>query len=181
MNMKKIIAGFIGFLVLNIQAAQEPPSQQSAIDGMRTMVLNIKAEEIGLSRESYPDNVFGILMETGYEDNSFTLVVLADGTTSLYFSNGGGIIGAGEHVTVRKASTVLLAGANHFHSSTKPTSIFPYPSAGEVRFYLIGRDGITTYLSKEEKLGNNKDSLSSLFHASHQVISELRKIQEPSN
>ena len=38
-----------------------------------------------------------------------SLVSIADGTTSLYFSNGGGIIGAGQHQKVRDASARLIA------------------------------------------------------------------------
>lgn len=176
--MKKIIAAMLAIFWASAQAAQEAPANQSAIDGMRSMALNIKAEEIGLTRENFPNEVFGILMETGFESGNFTLLVLADGTTSLYFSNGGGIIGAGTHETVRKASSVLLSAANHYRAQTKSVSSYPYPSAGQVHFYLIGYSGVTGYTAKEEDLGENRDPLSQLFHVSHIVISELRKIEE---
>lgn len=176
--MKKVIAAILAIFGAGSQAAQEAPANQSVIDGMRSMALNIKAEEIGLNRENFPNEVFGILMETGFEKGSFTLLVLADGTTSLYFSNGGGIIGAGTYETVRKASSVLLSAANHFRVRTKPISSYPYPAPGEVNFYLIGYSGVTGYVGKEEDLGENGDPLSQLFHASHMVISELRQIEE---
>lgn len=177
-RMKKIIAGFLAILGLGFHATQEAQTKESVLDGMRTMALNLTAEELGLTPENHPAEIWGILMETGYEDGSFTLLVLADGTTSLYFSNGGGIIGAGTHETVQKASSTLLAGANHFRASTKPTSSFPKPSAGMVNFYLIGRGGVTKYSAKEQILGENKDPLSQLFYASHSVISELRQVEE---
>ena len=40
-----------------------------------------------------PD-VWGVLMELGLEQGVATMVAFADGTVSLYFSGGGGIIGA---------------------------------------------------------------------------------------
>ena len=176
--MKNIFAAFIAMFGFGAQAAQEAPANQSVMDGMRSMALNLKADELGLTSESYPNEVWGVLMETGFDDGSFTLLVLADGTTSLYFSNGGGIIGAGTHDTVKAASSTLLSGANHYRSQTKTTTEFPYPSTGEVKFYLIGYSGVTTYSAKEQDLGENRDALSKLFHASHLVISELREIDE---
>ncbi|MHC9511440.1 hypothetical protein [Kangiella sp. M94] len=173
--MKKIVAIILALFGLG---AQEASANQSVIDGMRTMALNLKAEEIGLTPENFPNEVFGLLMETGFENGSFTLLVLADGTTSLYFSNGGGIIGAGTHENVKKASSILLSGANHFRPQTKLASAFPYPSNGEVKFYFIGRSGVTSYSAKEVDLGENRDPLSKLFHISHMVISELRQIEE---
>ena len=142
------------------------------------MALNIKAEEVGLTKDIYPYEVYGVLMETGFENESFTLLVIADGTTSLYFSNGGGIIGAGMHDNVKKASSMLLSVANHFRPKTKPVSDFPYPSNGEVKFYFMGRNGVTSYSAKEEDLAENNDPLSKLFHVSHMVISEIRKVEE---
>jgi hypothetical protein len=177
-RMKNVFAGILAFFGLSGFAAQEAAAEQSVLDGMRTMALNLSAEELGLTSENYPNEVWGILMETGFEDGSFTLLVLADGTTSLYFSNGGGIIGAGTHEKVQKASSTLLAGANHFRKNTKPTSSFPYPLAGVVNFYLMGRNGVTKYSAKEQELGEDNDPLSQLFYTSHSVISELRQVEE---
>ena len=121
--MKKIFTVILAFFGISFQAqaAQETPEIQSVIDTLRSMALNLKAEDLGLSPKNYPNEVWGILMETGFKNDSYTLLVLADGTTSLYFSNGGGIIGAGTHETVKKASLNLLIEANHFQSKTKST------------------------------------------------------------
>jgi hypothetical protein len=43
-------------------------------------------------------------METGYVEAVATLVGVADGTASLYFSNGGGFIGAATHANVAEAN-----------------------------------------------------------------------------
>jgi hypothetical protein len=57
-------------------------------------------------------SVRGVLMETGHPEGPVTLLVLGDGTTSLYLPNGGGIIGAGEKVAVRAAGTALMITAD---------------------------------------------------------------------
>jgi len=63
---------------------------------MRDRVLALDPASIGLI-QSGPNQVWGALMETGHPEAVSTLVVLGDGTVSLYFSNGGGIIGLGQH------------------------------------------------------------------------------------
>jgi len=145
---------------------------------LRNMIFNLNPNEIGLSKKEFGHPVWGMVMETGFPDGSFTLVSLADGTTSLYFSNGGGIIGGGEHENVRGASEYFLSGAQHFYKSASKVSDFPSPSDGEVKFYFLTFDGVLTYSAPEEKQGNEKDELSNFFFAAHGVISELRKIEE---
>jgi len=176
--MKKLLTGLLAFFGIGWQQPEPPQSTDNVINEMRSMVLNLSPEEIGVTKENYPHEVFGIIMETGYDEGSFTLVALADNTTSLYFSSGGGILGAGFHEEVQKASAMLLSGANHFRAQTKPTSDFPLPEKGEVFFYLLGFDGITTYTAKEIELGENRDPLSKLFHVSHLVIAKVKESSE---
>jgi len=177
-TMKKLFAGILVVFGINAQSAPEVPANESVIDDLRSMALSMTSEKLGLSQENYPNEVWGILMETGFDDGSFTLLVLADGTTSLYFSNGGGSIGSGTHDSVKKASTNLLSGANHYRDKTRPVLEYPYPSSGEVK---LGRNGVTSYSAKERELGENRDTLSQLFHASHVVISKLRQVEEARN
>ena len=157
-------------------AADTTPSQMS--DDLRSMVLNLKPKDIGLTEENFPHPVFALVMETGFPEGSFTLSVVADGSTSLYFSSGGGIIGGGEHENVREASGYLLSGAQHFYKKAQKVTDFPRPEPGKVIFYFITFDGVRSYTAKEDDLGNEKDELSDLFFAAHNVITELRKIEE---
>ena len=157
-------------------AADTTPSQMS--DELRSMVLNLKPKDIGLSKENFPHPVFALVMETGFPEGSFTLSVVADGSTSLYFSSGGGIIGGGEHENVRETSGYLLSGAQHFYKKAQKVTDFPRPEPGKVMFYFITFDGVRSYTAKEDDLGNDEDELSDLFFAAHNVITELRKIEE---
>jgi hypothetical protein len=145
---------------------------------LREMVFNLKPNEIGLTKDNFKHPVWGIVMETGFPEGIFTLVSLADGTTSLYFSNGGGIIGSGEHENVRDASGRFFTRAQHFYKKATKVTNHPAPNNGEVKFYFFTFDETLIYSASEEKLGNDKDELSELFYAAHGVISELRKIQE---
>lgn len=179
--MKKIIASVLAALGLSGASApaKEPPqADDNVMQGLRMQALALKAEDIGLSRANFPKDVWGILLETGYENGAFSLVVLGDGTASLYFSTGGGIIGAGQHDAVRKASGNLLAGASQFASLAKPTETYPLPATGQVTFYFLSYTGVLSYSAKEIELGEGRDRMSSLFHAGHEVIARMREVEQ---
>lgn len=177
-NVKKYISLIIISLGIFFSIMTEANENKEASADLRNMVFNLNPNDIGLSKESFGQPVWGIVMETGFPEGSFTLITIADGTTSLYFSNGGGIIGGGEHEAVREASGHFLAGAQHFYEKGNKVAKYPAASDGEVKFYFLTFDGVLEYSAPEEKLGNEKDELSNLFFAAHGVISELRKIEE---
>lgn len=178
--MKKIIASFLALFGFSAVAVSEPAAaeKENVMFELRQMALNLKPEEIGLTKSNYSKEVFGLLFETAYSNGAFSVVVLADGTVSLYFSGGGGIIGAGQHESVREASANLLAGANQFYSQAKKTTEYPIPESEHSTFYFLTYNGVLSYSAKEIELGEGKDKLSELFHAAHYVISMLREAQQ---
>ena len=145
---------------------------------LRGMVFSLDPGEIGISRENFAHPVWGMVMETGFADGFFTLITLADGSTSLYFSSGGGMIGAGEFAAVRRAVGHYLAGAQYFFDRAEPVEQYPRPAPGKVVFYFLGFDGIASYTASERELGIGEDDLSNLFYAAHGVIDEIRKVNE---
>jgi hypothetical protein len=171
--MKKIIASLMAVFSVGIAAETKPPAieQGNVMLELRQMALNLKPEEIRLAQSNYLKQVFGIIFETAYSNGSFSLVVLADGTVSLYFNTGGGIIGAGQHESVRRASANLLAGANQFYANAKIAKKFPTPEIGNSTFYFLTYGGVLGYSAKEIEPGEGRDKLSDLFHAAHYVIS----------
>ena len=153
-------------------AADTTPAQMS--DELRSMVLNLNPNDIGVTQENFPHAVVALVMETGFPEGSFTLSSIADGSTSLYFSNGGGIIGGGEHENVREASGYLISAAQQFYQQAQEVTLFPKPESGWVIFYFITFDGVRSYTALEDDLGNEKDEFSDLFFAAHDAITELR-------
>lgn len=136
---------------------------------LRGQVLALRSADVGLPA----GQPFGVLMETAQERAVVTLLVIADGTTSLYFSNGGGLIGAGQHESVREAASDFLADVADAADRLEPTTACPLPARGRVRFYLLSDDGIRTAEASEEDLGYQRHELSPLFHAGHAVIAEV--------
>lgn len=113
------------------------------------------------------------LMEINLGQGMATLAVLADGTTSLYLSTGGGVLGAGEHESVRQAAHVFLQTALAHAASMQETEERPLPSAHHVRFYLVTNEALLTTEVAEQELARGGHPLSDLFAQGHKVIAAV--------
>lgn len=83
-----------------------------------------------------------MVIETGYPDAVATVIVLADGTVSLYFSTGGGLVGLGDHEQIRDAGHRLLGLGSQLTSVFDGTHDFPLPQKGRMRIYLLAYSGV---------------------------------------
>jgi hypothetical protein len=145
---------------------------------MREQALQITPGELGLAWAGDRGSVWGVVMETGSESGAASLVTFDEGTTSMYFSNGGGVIGAGEHAPVRAASFALLASANQHLDSFSTVSETPLPDVGRVRFYLRTYEGLRGAEASQDDLAYGRHPLSPVFNACHIVITALREATE---
>ena len=124
------------------------------------------------------EGIWGVVMETGYEEGAATLVALADGSASLYFSTGGGLIGGGRHPNVATAARRLVDRAVPHRPGLSAVSEFPLPAHGDVHFYVLTTEAVLRAGAPEEALAGSDHPLSDLFFAGHVVITELRKVSE---
>jgi hypothetical protein len=167
--------------LLYLLGATKAPSAERRVDDvyphLRQQVFSIKPADIGVSAQ--PGNrVWGIVMETGYPDGVATVVALSDGTVSLYFSGGGGMIGLGEHDGPRRAAKELISSSPRYLDQAARTTTFPLPKVGQTRFFFLTFDGVFTVEAKEEDLGRGRLSLSPLFYEAQDVITEARLVDE---
>ncbi len=146
-------------------------------DGLRAQVLSLKPDQLGLNG-SEKQQVLALLMETGYPEAVATLVAVADGSASLYFSNGGGIIGAGEHEEARQESLRLIALSQEHLKELAKTECYPLPRLGFTRFYAVTSNAVYSLEALEEDLGYGRHRLSRVFHQGHRLISAIRVIEE---
>jgi hypothetical protein len=118
------------------------------------------------------------LMEMAVGDATVSIVVVADGTVSLYTSTGGGTLGAGEHLSAWHAGQRFLQAAADSAPFMKPTSDFPQPAEGFVRFHVRTPEGDVTGEASEESLRARRDELAPLYLAGQDVITEIRVLAE---
>jgi hypothetical protein len=145
---------------------------------LRHQALSTQRTEVGIPAPPPEAPAWGILMETGYPQATATLLALSDGTTSLYLSSGGGVIGGHAHQSVRQANAALLETANQYYQHLRPRESFPVPATGHTLFYILTDSGVLSGGSREDDLGHGRHPLSPLFHAGHRVITQLRLMSE---
>ena len=140
--------------------------------------MRLDPEAVGLEPSHELPRVFGVMMETGYPEGWATLGALADGTTSLYTSTGGGVIGGGEHENVAAATTQLVRAVEDALDLIPPSPEQHLPASGRVVIRALTYQGPHAVDALEDDLGHGRHPLSPVFHAAHEVITRLRLIDE---
>ena len=151
----------------------DPKTGPQTYAALRQQILELTPEKLGTTNA--PQGQFlGLLMETGYEKAVVTLIVLRDETVSLYFSNGGGMLGLGGVEGPRAAGVRLLEKAEGYVSAFKPAAVPPPPALKMTQFVAITQDGTLVASALEAELAKDMNPLSPLFHAGHEVITQAR-------
>ena|SRR5215469_11128986 len=154
------------------------PDGQEVFHGLRTQILNLDPAEIRIDGALAGRRVRGALMDMGYPNGTATLVALGDGTTSLYLSSGGGIIGAGGHAGVATATRQFLAVVDDHLALLTADADSGLPATGRVIIRARTDQGWSSTEAREDDLGRGPHPLSAVFQAGHGVLTELRMIAE---
>jgi hypothetical protein len=155
------------------QQDSERPPPAEVYTGLRQQVLSLTAEQLG-DDELADAPILALLMETGYPEAVATLVAVVDGTSSLYFSNGGGLLGAGDHDAVAQASRGWLETGREFVDELAEIRDVPLPAEGMTQFVAVTPEGLRSAVAPEEELGEGRHGLSPLFYAGQDVITQIR-------
>jgi hypothetical protein len=153
-------------------------SPNGVYSALRHQALSTNRSEAEIAVPPTDAPAWGILMETGYDEATVTLLALSSGTT---ISNGSVVIGGEGHESVLKANAAFLNRANHSLQYFEPCTRFLIPVVGHAPFFVLTDSGILTATALENDLGYGRHELSALFHAGHKVISQLRIISEASD
>jgi len=160
---------------------EKPASSPEAPEGifldLRSRALDLDPGSVGIEPSDVHPNVWGALMEMGLPEGVATLVSLADGTTSVYTSTGGGIIGGGEHESVARESHAFLVCVEEHLGDLQATEP-DLPSPGRVHLHALTFTGRLGAVASEEDLGGGAHPLSPVFYAGHEVITALRQTSD---
>lgn len=144
---------------------------------MRADVLSLRPSSVGLKPEAGP--MWGFVMDTVTSDTEWSsLVVLADGSTSLYTSSTFGIIGGGAHETVREAGQVLWQTAEGLLEVFTPSDDTALPPPGSTALRLLRFDGPRVLVGADDELGKGGHPASPVFYAAHEVLGRLRLVTQ---
>jgi hypothetical protein len=159
--------------IFNLFGACQPKQNREVADvyrDLRNMALQLKPADIGMSGAP---PILAVVMDTGFPEGAVSLVATADGSASLYYSTGGGIIGSGEHPDCALAAKALISEAEKYLGKMKKTEKTPIAKPKQTAFYLVAKEGVFTVSAKETDFGENRHSASPLFHKAHELISKI--------
>ena len=165
-----------GFVLPAVAEDQTSPlTAAREIPDLRGVFLTRSPRDFGIVPTQEHPRVWAVLMDMGSDKGTATLLAAVDGTVSLYTSTGGGIIGAGEHPSIRRKAMTFLSTAEQYLDEFQKTSKYPLPAPGRTTFYLMTFSGTFTGDFDENALGEGHHKLSKLFYAGHEVISAMRE------
>ena len=176
----------VAWIVLRIRAQIRPatadPSQpKSALStwfGLRDMALQATRSKLSLSPATSPNEPFGVVMETGLDSGTATVVGFADGSASIYLSSGGGFIGGHGQQPIRRAAQNFVVTARDFQPHMHTTSEFPVADDGRTIFYVLTDEAAYTASAPTEELAEGNHKLSSLFSAGQEIVTRYRMWDE---
>lgn len=143
---------------------------------LRHEALSYSRADLDLPEPPPDSPIWNMLMETGYPGATATVAASGSGATSLYISSGYFIIGGGDHENVRQANAKFIKTANQFREHLKPCDSHPIPEVWRTVFYAVTDSGILTADALEDDLGEDRHPLSPLFHAGHEVLTQLNSL-----
>lgn len=139
--------------------------------GLRQQALGLAPDQLGIAADT---PVIALLMESRYPEAVATLVGVIDGSTSLYFSNGGGVIGAGAHPDVAAATERWLDASldvlPHMSAVREP----PLPDEGFTQFVAVTPNGLLSVIAPDDELRDGGHPLSPFFYSGQEVITQIR-------
>ena len=124
------------------------------------------------------DRFWGLVVDIGTDTGVVTLVVLRDGTISLYLSTGGGIIGLGQHDELHPHADLVLSLAEQFTLEGPDADKDAYPSDGSTTFTFLGYKGNRAVEVEDAELEDEAHPLSKLFNAVHDLIAASERLDE---
>jgi hypothetical protein len=157
--------------------AVEAPELDPAFRSLRDRVLGLTAEDLGTLA---PEPVWAALLEIGFPEGSASLVVAVDGTTSLYYSTGGGVLGTGEFAEVRLAARTFLLTAAESLSALEKSAPPPPPGDGRLQFLILTAEGLWRAETTPEAIEAEAHPLAALSRAGQQVLGRIRMLEERS-
>ncbi len=169
-----ILVIFFGF-ISKTSKVNKTELKENPYNGLRKMVFSLNAQSLGREIKD-PKQSLCTVMEWEISNATATLVSVIDGSTSLYLSTGGGVIGGGAHKNVVDVSSIFLKESEKYLDLMKKDTEYILPQKGHVCFYVVTNDGVYKYDGKEEEMANGKEQFSKLFVYGQNVITELRKI-----
>jgi hypothetical protein len=144
---------------------------------LREQALSFGSEEIKAPPAVPGGRALGVIMDMGFDAAVVSVMGLADGTTSMYVSNGGGKIGMGDIEDVAAASRRWVEVAETAGGLAE-TDEDALPDEGMIRFNVLTTGPRLYAEATEDAVAEDTHPLFPLFAAGQAVIGQIRRFDE---
>jgi len=145
--------------------------------GLRSLVLQGTRANFGLGPGTSATEPFAVVSDWNDAEGTTTIIAVADGSASVYRSNGAGSIGGGQsHEIIRKAALKAVEAAGAAQPQMHGASAYPFPARGQVSFYAVTDSGVFAATAAHEDLVNNRSPFSALAGAMQNIVSEYQRV-----
>lgn len=181
-----VVVGVLAYVLLgdnkkDERSIAEPVTKEKTYNDLRMLALNTDYKALGIQMPFDAEESYGIVMDWYVGNGVATLVCLATGDTSLYFSGGASMLGGIGVPAIREMSKNYVARGKEVLHMCKPTREFPLPEAQTVKFYILTNKGKYAGTESMANFQNGHSLWFPLFIDANNIMSEMRKIDEQRN
>ena len=150
----------------------------SIYGGLRDAILELDPASVGIHRSPETPRAWGLVMDWSLDEAVATVVSLADGTTSLYLSTGGGTIGAGGQPAAAAASVNAIRVAEGMIDEFPVATESPLPARGRTALTLLTFSGLRRFEDDTSAFAEGSSKLAPVGNAMQEVINEIRRAED---
>ena len=158
------------------RATEQQKQPDNPYDGLRAMALAVTSDQLGLEQFGDKNKVYGIIMDWNLGEGIATVAAYGTGDASLYLSSGGGIIGGGQHQSVKQAVLSYIKLGQNFLNTATRTEETPLPGKNCVRFYFLTNNGTFYAQESMSNIESKHSDRLKLFEEANKVLTELRAV-----
>ncbi len=142
---------------------------------LRNKMLALNAQEWNLAPSEEFPHVLWIMMELPMGGITASVFASRDGDASLYTTSTFGVIGAGQHNSVRLPALEWVKMAENYVDLMAPTNELGYAPSTFVRFYILTQEGLRKADVGVMGIMSSSNDFNQLYGMGQIVLTEIRK------
>lgn len=177
-----LVAGLAFAATRQIAAARSSSKQPKPAPiylEMRTSALHMEPAPAGATADTPKNLPYALVTDLGFENGTATIMATVGGSASVYFSGGGGNIGGEGIPAIRAAAKRCAEVAAMSQANFRPDTTFPLPKPGQVLFYAVSANGVTSAEDSQTALESRNSKLSDLYSCVQDIITGFRQSDPP--
>ena len=155
-------------------AREGPPSGPAAFVQLRTLWLSTDPSKLDLRPTPVLSHVWGAAVEFRVGEAVVFLAAVAEGSVSMYFSTGGGVIGGGQHAAVRAAGQRFLETVETSLPQFEPRESFEPVRQERTSFIVQTYQGKLGADVLDVDVRRKSSPLAACYGAAQDLITQLR-------